>query len=271
MPAFFYGTAWKEARTKKLVSQALSAGFRAIDTANQRRHYFEAAVGKAIAARLAEGGLARSDLFLQSKFTHRAGHDERVPYDDGAPLGEQVRQSFESSLEHLGVASLDSYLLHGPSTRSGLGQADWAVWRALEDLHRRGSVRFIGVSNVSLDQLSLLFAGAEIKPAFVQNRCYARTGWDREVRAFARAHGIGYQAFSLLTANTRELGQPELKRIAQRTQRTPEQIVFRFALEVGMIPLTGSANLGHLQQDLECFELELEADDLTRIERISSG
>jgi diketogulonate reductase-like aldo/keto reductase len=269
VPAFFYGTAWKEAQTTKLVAQALAAGFRAIDTANQRLHYFEAAVGRAIAPRLGKGTLTRSELFLQSKFTHRGGHDQRLPYDERAPLSIQVSQSFQSSLEHLGVSYLDSYLLHAPFTRQSLVQADWAAWRAMERLQRRGSARLIGVSNVTLEQLTELFNDSEIKPAFVQNRCSARTGWDRELRAFAAAHGIAYQAFSLLTSNTRELADPVVTRIARRIRRTPEQVVFRFALELGMIPLTGTADAGRMRQDLECLDFELEPDELTRIETVA--
>jgi diketogulonate reductase-like aldo/keto reductase len=269
VPAFFYGTAWKEARTAALVAQALRAGFRAIDTANQRQHYFEAAVGRAIAPRFAKGTLTRAELFLQSKFTHRDGHDQRLPYDERAPVAVQVSQSFQSSLEHLGVSYLDSYLLHAPLTRQGLGHADWAAWRAIEGLQRQGSARLIGVSNVTLEQLAELVDDAEIKPAFVQNRCFARTGWDRELRAFAAAHGIAYQAFSLLTANTRELVDPVITSIARRIRRTPEQVVFRFALEVGMIPLTGTADSGHMRQDLECLDFELAPDELTRIEKIA--
>ena len=269
MPAFFYGTAWKEERTRGLVAQALDAGFSAIDTANQRRHYFEAAVGQAIAPALASGTRARSELFLQSKFTHRAGQDQRLPYDEHAPLGIQVEQSFESSLEHLGVSFLDSYLLHGPSTRRGFAPGDWQVWRAMEVLQQAGKTRLLGVSNVTIEQLRLLQREAEVKPAFVQNRCYARTGWDREVREFATANGIAYQAFSLLTANQRELEGPAIRHVAARTQRTAAQIVFRFALEVGIIPLTGSSDPTHLREDLDCFDFELEATEVTRIEQLA--
>src|SRR3954454_4777441 len=119
VPRFLYGTAWKEQETRRLTELALRAGFRGIDTANQRRHYDEAAVGQSVAAAIASGLVARDDLFLQTKFTFRPGQDHRLPYDPGAPIPAQVEQSFASSLEHLGVDVIDSYLLHGPSRRSG--------------------------------------------------------------------------------------------------------------------------------------------------------
>src|SRR5579872_7314444 len=115
-PHFLYGTAWKEDRTAALTELALRAGFRAIDTANQRRHYFEAAVGEGMAAAFSAGVTTREELFLQTKFTYQRGQDHRLPYDPQAPLSTQVAQSLASSLEHLGTDYVDSYVLHGPSS-----------------------------------------------------------------------------------------------------------------------------------------------------------
>src|SRR4029079_12504204 len=106
------GTAWKEDRTQGLVELALEQGFRGIDSANQRRHYHEAAVGQAIATAMQRGLISRDKLFLQSKFTVQRAHDHLLPYDPRAPIPVQVEQSFASSLQHLGVERLDSYLLH---------------------------------------------------------------------------------------------------------------------------------------------------------------
>src|SRR5215472_8368968 len=117
VPRFLYGTAWKEEQTQRLTELALRQGFRGIDTANQRRHYHEAAVGQAIAMAMAAAQMTRNDLFLQTKFTFRTGQDHRLPYDPKAPIRQQVEQSFASSLEHLGTNIIDSYLLHGPTQR----------------------------------------------------------------------------------------------------------------------------------------------------------
>lgn len=268
VPAFLYGTAWKEDETEELTGLALGAGFRGIDTANQRRHYFEAAVGKALAKATAEG-LEREQLFLQTKFTFADGQDHRIPYDPAADFATQVGQSFASSLEHLGTDHVDSYVLHGPSSRHGLGDEDWEVWRAMEALRTRGKTRLLGVSNVSLEQLVVLHRGASVKPAFVQNRCFASMGWDREVRAFCAAHGIVYQGFSLLTANRPVLRAPSIGRIAERVRATPEQVVFRFALEVGMLPLTGTSDVRHMQQDLASGALALTPAEVQSIEHIA--
>jgi len=264
-----YGTAWKEAKTEELTRLALAAGFRAVDTANQRRHYVEAGVGSAVAAAIGAGELRRQDVFLQTKFTYAAGQDHRLPYDPRAEFVTQVEQSFQSSLEHLQTDYVDSYVLHGPAVRRGLTRVDWEVWRTMEGLQRAQKARLLGVSNVSLEQLTALHRDAEVKPAFVQNRCYAATGWDREVRTFCAAEGIVYQGFSLLTANPHVLASPAVGRIAQRLGRSAEQIVFRFALEAGMLPLTGTTDPRHMREDLEAFDFSLEAAEVDALEAIA--
>ena len=106
-PSFLYGTAWKDERTASLTRLAVEAGFRGIDTANQRRHYFEQGVGDALEELYRAGRVTREDLFLQTKFTYAAGQDHRLPYDPRADFPTQVRQSFASSLEHLRTDYLD--------------------------------------------------------------------------------------------------------------------------------------------------------------------
>ncbi|HTQ22069.1 aldo/keto reductase [Mycobacterium sp.] len=271
VPQFLYGTAWKEHQTQRLVALAVEQGFRGIDTANQRRHYDEAAVGRGIAAAISGGRVARSDLFLQTKFTFRRGQDQRLPYDPGAPIATQVEQSLASSLEHLGVATIDSYLLHGPTQQSGLTAADWEAWRAMETLHDCGRVRLLGVSNFTIEQLEDLFREARLRPNFVQNRCYAARGWDRRIRQFCAANQVVYQGFALLTANHAALAHPELGRIAQRYGRAVSQIVFRFAVEVGMIPLTGTSDSGHMQSDLEVLDFKLDGEEVERIDSLMTA
>jgi diketogulonate reductase-like aldo/keto reductase len=267
VPRFVYGTAWKEDETERLVTAALRAGFVGIDTANQRKHYHEAAVGEAIS----KSGIPRGQLFLQTKFTSLGGQDHRLPYQADAPPAEQVKQSFARSLEHLRVDRIDSYVLHGPSLRVGWSEHDGIVWRAMEALYAEGKVDFLGVSNVSLPQLESLVADAKVKPRFVQNRCYARAGWDRDVRQFCRKHGMVYQGFSLLTANQREIASQPFQQLASRLKRSSQEIVFQFALAVGMQPLTGTSNAEHMQLDLGCLEATLPGDAVELVENIAQG
>jgi diketogulonate reductase-like aldo/keto reductase len=263
-----YGTAWKEDRTATLTELALRTGFRGVDTANQRRHYFEAGVGEGLAAAYRAGVVTRAELFLQTKFTYQGGQDHRLPYDPAADLATQVAQSLASSLEHLGTDHVDSYVLHGPASGRGWTDDDAQVWRAMVRERDAGHTRFLGVSNVARRHLEQMTRGAEA-PTFVQNRCYARLGWDRDVRSFCEDRQIVYQGFSLLTANPEVLGHSLIASVAARSRATRAQVVFRFAQAVGMLPLTGTTDAEHMKQDLASHELSLTDDEVRAIESLS--
>ncbi|HSE94993.1 MAG TPA: aldo/keto reductase [Methylomirabilota bacterium] len=269
VPDLLYGTAWKEDRTAALTELALRTGFRGLDTANQRRHYFEAGVGQGLAAAYRVGVVQRTDLFLQTKFTYRPGQDHRLPYDPTADLSTQVAQSMASSLEHLGTDHVDSYVLHGPASDQGWTDADAEVWAAMARERDAGRTRFLGVSNVSRRHLEQLTAAGAEPPAFVQNRCFARLGWDRAVRALCRERGIVYQGFSLLTANPEVLRHPLVAGVAARQGATVAQVVFRFAQAVGMLPLTGTSDPEHMRQDLASRDLALSPDEVQAIESLA--
>lgn len=267
IPAFMYGTAWKKEATTPLVLEAVRAGFTAIDTANQLIHYDEARVGEAL-LRLAADGVTRNGLFLQTKFTPVNGQDHRTPYDVTGSITTQVRQSFDSSLAHLHTDYLDSYVLHGPYYRGGLGPEDWEVWSAIESMYESGRTKLIGVSNVSASQLALLCERATHRPMVVQNRCYAAFGWDKAVRDLCRMHGILYQGFSLLTANREVFVDPAIRATAEKYATGVAQVVFRFAMQIGMVPLTGTTNVQHMADDLRADRFTLTPDELERIETI---
>ena len=268
IPSFMYGTAWKKEATTRLVQLAVASGFRAIDTANQPIHYDESRVGEALQA-LENEGIKRDSLFLQTKFTPAGGQDHRIPYDPLADLTTQVRQSFASSLTHLHTDYVDSYVLHAPYSRRGLGDADWEVWTAMEGLYQAGKTRMIGISNVTAGQLRELCEQANDKPMVVQNRCFAALGWDKEARGICQAHGIIYQGFSLLTANREVLVHPEIHMIARRLGATPAQIIFRFAMQIGMLPLTGTTSEQHMREDLEAERFTISPEELQRIEMVA--
>ncbi|MGH7796538.1 MAG: aldo/keto reductase family protein [Candidatus Binatia bacterium] len=268
IPSFMYGTAWKKEATTRLVQLAVAAGFKAIDTANQLIHYEEALVGQALQA-LETKGSKRETLFLQTKFTSVAGQDHRTPYEASADLTTQVRQSFDSSLSHLGTDYLDSYVLHAPFQRRGLGEADWEVWTVMEGLYQSGKAKMIGISNVTAGQLAQFCERANFKPMIVQNRCFAALGWDKEVREICQAHGIIYQGFSLLTANREVLVDPEIRKVAQRLGASVAQVIFRFAMQIGMLPLTGTTSQQHMKEDLQAEQFTLSRAELQTIETIA--
>jgi len=269
IPSFLYGTAWKKDPTAALTELAVRTGFRGVDTANQLRHYHEAGVGEGLAAAYKAGIVTRADLFLQTKFTYRQGQDHRLPYDQEASLPTQVAQSMASSLEHLQTDYVDSLLLHGPAWRHAWSNEDAEVWNAMQKERDAGRTRLLGVSNVGLHHLEEMVRVHGDTPAFVQNRCFAVTGWDRDVRMFCRERGIFYQGFSLLTANLEVLQHPVTTDPAAQMGVTPAQIVFAFARQIGILPLTGTTNVEHMKMDLASSEITLPEKVVHRIEHIA--
>lgn len=263
MPAILYGTAWKKAQTAELVMQAVQCGFRGIDTAGQPKHYHEAGVGDGIA----RSGRSRDELFVQTKFTPVAGHDpKQIPYDPSAPLAEQVAQSFHSSLRNLQTRYVDSLVLHSPLRTP---QQTDEVWRAMESIAGSGRAKQIGISNCyDLAELRRLHQSAKVKPAVVQNRFYADTGYDRELRAFCRQNGIVYQSFWTLTANPTLLAHATVGSLATKYGRTRAQILFRYLTQEGVAPLTGTRSVAHMTEDLRIFEFELSKDEIEALTRL---
>lgn len=259
IPPLLYGTAWKQAETAHLVTTALTQGFRGIDTACQPRHYDEPAVGAGVAAALGTG-LSRADLYLQTKFTPLAGQDPaRVPYDPRAPLEEQIAQSFAASLHNLRTDYLDCLVLHSPL---GTMRETLQAWRMMETLASSGGLRQLGISNCyDPALLESLHRSARIKPAVVQNRFYAETSYDREIRAFCRRERIVYQSFWTLTANPHVLSHRAVEAIASRLKRTPAQVLFRYLIESEVVPLTGTRSIEHMRDDLAVLAFELSPDD----------
>jgi diketogulonate reductase-like aldo/keto reductase len=266
IPRIIYGTAWKKADTQRLVQLAIQQGFRGIDTACQPKHYDEAGAGAGVAACL-HLGLTRRDLYLQTKFTHPSGQiPRRIPYDPTASLSEQVAQSFAASIRNLKTDYLDCLILHSPLPTA---ERTLTVWRALESLVDAGGVRQLGVSNCyTLAAIEHLWQHSRIKPAVVQNRFHAETGYDREIRAFCRQQRIVYQSFWTLTANPHVLAHAAITALASIYKRTPPQILFRYLTQTGVVPLTGTRSEMHMGEDLSIFEFELTVAERRTIDRI---
>ncbi len=255
MPRLIYGTAWKKERTAAFVELALRSGFRGVDAACQPKHYHEAGVGEALSA-ASSNGLARSEIYVQTKFTPLAGQDPNdIPYDPEASLSRQVIQSFETSLRNLRTDYLDGLLLHSPypDDRDTL-----EAWRAMERLYDQGGARQLGVSNFyELSRLEGLCRNARIKPAVIQNRFYAKTHYDRDIRVFCKERGIVYESFWTLTANPEVLAAPDVIELAAKYGRSSAQLFFRYLTQLDIACLTGTSSKDHMEQDLSIFEFRL--------------
>ncbi|MDD5277327.1 MAG: aldo/keto reductase [Methylovulum sp.] len=259
IPRIIYGTAWKKERTAALVEQAIGLGFRGIDTACQPKHYNEAGAGDGIAACL-KLGIDRRALYLQSKFTPLNGQDpERVPYDPKATLSDQVAQSFQTSLKNLQTTYLDCLVLHSPLANP---QQTMEVWQAMEQLFLSGGTKQLGISNCyNPQQFEQLYRDAAIKPAVIQNRFYAETHYDRDIRDFCRQHRVIYQSFWTLTGNPNVLANATLQALAAKYRHSTAQVFFRYLSQIGIIPLTGTTSETHMRDDLAIFDFELTADE----------
>ncbi len=263
MPPMIYGTAWKKDQTEDMVYKAVKAGFRGIDTACQPRHYFEAGVGDAL-ERLFDEGINRDELFIQTKFTPESGQDRHsIPYDETAPFEEQVLQSFEVSQKNLRCDTVDSLVLHSPLyPLTNLMK----VWRGMESVYANGGAKQLGISNCyELPWLEYLYENATVKPAVVQNRFYADSGYDIALRQWCSEKGIIYQSFWTLTANPFILKHPVVDTICEKYGQGPAAILYRYLTQSGVAPLNGTTSLEHMQSDLAIFDFRLDEESLTSI------
>lgn len=266
IPRIIYGTAWKKERTQPLVISAFQQGFRGIDTACQPKHYFEPGVGDALKQCLG-ATTTRAELYLQTKFTPLSGHDpQHIPYDPHARLADQVAQSFRVSQQNLRTEYIDCLVLHSPlHDRASLREA----WSAMEQIYDGGGTKQLGLSNCyQLNQLRELYEWARIKPAVLQNRFYAETGYDRDIRNFCRAQHVIYQSFWTLSANPHLLQSTLVQHLANHYRRTPAQILFRYLTQRDIVPLTGTQSIAHMQEALSIFEFELTRPECERLEQL---
>jgi len=266
VPTIIYGTAWKGDKTRSLVLEALQQGFRAIDTACQPKHYNELGVGDGIQDFLESNKeVSRNDLFIQTKFTPLSGQDaRRVPYDKTKPVTEQVKQSVSVSLANLNVEYIDSLLLHSPYERL---EDSLTAWKAFESFVEDGTIRYIGLSNTyDLSTLKSIYASAKIKPKFLQNRFYRETGYDIEIRNFCNSHSIQYQSFWTLTANPHALQSTYVLKVADKHKKTPEQVLYKYLQQIGVIPLSGTTSSKHMMEDVDLGSFQLNKAELRDVE-----
>jgi diketogulonate reductase-like aldo/keto reductase len=197
-------------------------------------------------------GLERSDIFLQTKFTSVNGQDpNNIPYDTAASLEEQVKQSFEKSLENLRTDYIDSLVLHSPMKTM---DETLRVWKVFEEFVSDGRVRQLGISNCyNYRDLRTLYQEATIKPAVLQNRFHDQTKFDVMLRRICNTYGIKYQSFWTLTApsNKKAMSSCVWKDMAKEKGLTPQTLMYAYMMSLGHTPLDGSRNINHMKEDVE--------------------
>ena len=266
IPNMIYGTAWKKDETSNLVYESLKEGFRGIDTAGQPKHYNEKGVGEGISKSIKDNIITRNDLYIQTKFTPIDGQDKNnMPYEITDDLKIQIRKSFENSKKNLQVEYIDSYILHSPIFP---GKKLIEAWLTMEEFYSLKEVGQLGISNCyDLDVLKYLYKNSDIKPAIVQNRFYAQSGYDKEIRVWCKQNGILYQSFWSLTANPEIVNSSVINQLSKKYNKTKEQIFYKFLNELEIIPLNGTTSNEHMKLDLNIKDFYLEKSE---IETISS-
>jgi 2,5-diketo-D-gluconate reductase A len=230
--------------TAAAVSTALKAGYRHIDTAEMYGN--EAEVGEAVAA----SGLDRSDVFITSKLNNDAHEPDAA------------REAFDATLKSLGVDYVDLFLIHWPlPTRYG---GDFvSTWQTLEEFYREGRARSIGVSNFQPQHLRRLHGETDIIPAVNQIEVHPYLTQD-DVRAFCADHQIAVEAWSPLGKGG-VLDDPVIGRIAERTGKTPAQVVLRWHIQRGDIVFPKSVTPKRIKENIDIFDFELSGADVNDI------
>jgi 2,5-diketo-D-gluconate reductase A len=250
MPRLGLGTyPMDDATARRAVADALGMGYRLIDTAAAYGN--ETGVGQGIAG----SSVPREEIFLVTKLR-------------GAQQGyEETLAGFEESRERLGVDHVDLYLIHWPLPRLGKYLDSW---RAFIELRERGLVRSIGVSNFTPSMIDRLVAETGVKP--VANQVEMHPTFAQEtLRAWHADQGIVTVSYSPLGRGTGGVRSPEVARIAEAHDRTPEQIVLRWHVQSGAVPIPKSSHSERMAQNVAVFDFELSDEEMTRINTLDSG
>ncbi len=233
--------------TQRVVEEALELGYRHIDTAAAYGN--EEGVGKAVAA----SGLPRDEVFVTTKLpNHEHGTDV-------------VRDSFRSSLDRLGLDSVDLYLIHWPVPSSNRYVE---TWQTFEELGAEGLVRSIGVSNFLPEHLERLLTETDTVPAVNQIELHP-IFQQRDVVEYSRSKGIEIEGWSPLGAGRYDLAaMPPIAAAAEAHGKTPAQVVLRWHLQRDVIVFPKSSHAERLRQNFELFDFELTEEQLTAIDAL---
>ena len=225
--------------TEDAVSLALAAGYRHIDTAKYYAN--EESVGKAVR----ESGIPRDEVFVTTKLW----------------LADQAKPetSFERSKKLLGLGTVDLYLIHWPVPLLRQG-----AWKALEKLYKKGEIRAIGVSNYTIKHLEQLLADTDVVPAVNQIE-FTPFLYQKELLEYCKKKGIAVEAYSPLSRG-RRLDDQTIAGIAKKHKKSYSQIVLRWDLQHGVIPLPKSVHAERIRENNDVFGFELDRDDMAALD-----
>ncbi len=250
IPQLGLGTARvPDEETRRIVREALEVGYRFIDTAASYDN--EVGVGQGIA----DSGVPREEVFVSTKLRGR---------EQGR---ETAREALRSSLDRLGLDSVDLYLIHWPLPRLDRYAASWL---AMEELLAEGLTRAIGVSNFLPGHLDRLAAESSTVPAVNQIECHPRDP-QLEPRAEAARRGIVTESWSPLARGGDLLAHPVVAGIAARLGRTPAQVVLRWHVQQGLVTFPKSSSRARLEENLDVFGFALTEEDMAGMATLADG
>uniref|UniRef100_A0A8C5AML8 Uncharacterized oxidoreductase YtbE-like n=1 Tax=Gadus morhua TaxID=8049 RepID=A0A8C5AML8_GADMO len=234
------------------VDAALQAGYRAFDTAAVYGN--EAELGRALRELLPKHGLSREEIFITSKLG---------PKDQG----ERAMEAALHSVSELGMDYIDLYLIHWPGTRdlAPPGRSNRAgSWVALEELHEQGKLRAIGVSNYTPAHMKTLLQSCKTPPALLQVR------QTDELSHLRGETGVCFQAYSSL-GKGELVKHPVVMEVAKGCERTPAQVLLRWAVQQGVPVLPKSSNPTRIQENMALFDFSLDAGTVERLTALDDG
>ncbi len=230
------------------VKYAIESGYSHIDTAAAYGN--EESVGKAVRI----SGIPRKDLFITSKlFNPDHGYEATL-------------KAFDLTMRKLDMDYLDLYLIHWPNPiqfRDRWKEANAGTWKAFEELYKAGKIRAIGISNFRTHHIEALLETAQIAPMVNQIRlCPGET--QEKVTKYCREHNILLEAYSPLGTG-RVFEVPEMKQLSEKYGKSIAQICLRWSLQMGYLPLPKSVNPDRIRENVDVFDFELSAKDVTLI------
>jgi len=232
---------------ERSVSEALRVGYRLIDTAASYGN--EEAVGNAIR----RSGVAREEIFVTTKlWIQEAGYDK-------------ARRAFDRSMQRLQLETLDLFLIHQP-----IGDV-YGSWRAMEELHRQGRIRAIGVSNFHPDRLMDLMMNNEVVPAVDQIETHP-FHQQVETQKFLRENGVQIESWGPFAEGRNGIFQNALlSSIGEKHGKSVGQVVLRWLTQRGVVAIPKSVRKERIAENFDIFDFELTADEMSSIATLDTG
>ncbi|MCL5736898.1 MAG: aldo/keto reductase [Actinobacteria bacterium] len=246
MPVIGFGTWQVPARqAREAVRWALQAGYRLIDTS--LNYWNEPEVGQAIR----ESGLQREEIFVTTK----------LEGEDHGPGG--ALRGFRRSMHNLDIGYVDLYLVHWP------GGQRIDTWKAMEEVLAGGSCRAIGASNYGVEHLEEVLEHGHVAPAVNQIEIHPSL-YPRRVVEFCLNNGIAVESYSPLN-QAGNLHDRVITRVAREHGRTPAQVVLRWHMQHGFIPIPRSVSPEHIKENIEVFDFALSDQDTADLDSLDRG